>query len=98
MKRSLSITPSEPPPAAPQKGSTMYRSVTSRRGILRRLGVGTVLVLAGTVLSACGGSDPEEEPSEEASETSAAPEEGGLIAIITPSHDNPFFKAEALGS
>ena len=28
----------------------------------------------------------------------ALAQDKGLIAIITPSHDNPFFKAEAVGA
>ena len=51
------------------------------------------LVATALLLSACGG----DEPTAAAQNTgaSAAPQAGGLIAIITPSPDNPFFKAEA---
>jgi erythritol transport system substrate-binding protein len=45
-------------------------------------------LLAGALLTACGGSS--EPPAAQQQQ-----EAGGLIAIITPSHDNPFFKAEA---
>jgi erythritol transport system substrate-binding protein len=52
----------------------------------------TMLALAG-----CSSSDPEPTPTDEASEAPAEPggEAGGLIAVITPSHSNVFFKAEA---
>jgi len=57
---------------------------------MRRLSLSLAApLLAGTLaLAACGGSD------DEASGDSGT-EAGGLVAIITPSHDNPFFKAEA---
>ncbi|SEG92146.1 erythritol transport system substrate-binding protein [Nonomuraea solani] len=52
------------------------------------------LVIGSTALTACGGGGEQPATSASASGgTSAAA--GGLIAIITPSHDNPFFKAEA---
>lgn len=69
-----------------------------------------VLVAAtGLFLSACsggtGGTSPSPEPTTGAPTTSAAAtptetstgtgKEGGLIAVITPSHSNVFFKAEA---
>ncbi|MFV2022394.1 D-ribose ABC transporter substrate-binding protein [Micromonospora sp. LOL_023] len=50
----------------------------------------TLLVASTLVLAACG-SDDGTEPATDAASDSA----GGLIAVITPSHDNPFFKAEA---
>ncbi|GAA2212202.1 D-ribose ABC transporter substrate-binding protein [Nonomuraea monospora] len=46
-----------------------------------------------TTLAACGGGGGEQ-PATSASASSGSAA-GGLIAIITPSHDNPFFKAEA---
>ncbi|NIZ91401.1 D-ribose ABC transporter substrate-binding protein [Kineococcus rubinsiae] len=67
------------------------RTLTSRRGVLG-------LALAGLTtagLSACG-SDSEEPTTAAAggSSSSSSGKAGGLIAIITPSPDNPFFKAE----
>ncbi|GAA2865484.1 D-ribose ABC transporter substrate-binding protein [Streptosporangium fragile] len=71
-------------------------------GSMRRRGVGLALsLLAGTsLLAACGGAaDTSAQNSPGAQAVSASPtgggQAGGLIAIITPSHDNPFFKAEA---
>jgi erythritol transport system substrate-binding protein len=46
------------------------------------------LIACAALLTACGGGDAGGEPA-------AGQQAGGLIAIITPSHDNPFFKAEA---
>lgn len=53
----------------------------------RRWRMATVLVAGALVLAACGSDGDNDE--------SASGSAGGLIAIITPSHDNPFFKAEA---
>ncbi|MDQ7908295.1 D-ribose ABC transporter substrate-binding protein [Phytohabitans sp. ZYX-F-186] len=50
-----------------------------------------VLVAGALALAACGSDDGDEPAGGDASGSAA----GGLIAIITPSHDNPFFKAEA---
>ncbi|MEV6039209.1 D-ribose ABC transporter substrate-binding protein [Nonomuraea sp. NPDC052116] len=50
------------------------------------------VLLGCTTLAACGSA---EQPATSASASSGAAAAGGLIAIITPSHDNPFFKAEA---
>jgi erythritol transport system substrate-binding protein len=60
----------------------------------RRRIVGTVAALAAGVLalSACGDSGSDDDTTPAASGNAKA---GGLIAIITPSPDNPFFKAEA---
>lgn len=60
----------------------------------RRSNVVAVLAAGALLLSACGGGgdDTAAAPSEA---PSAGGEAGGLIAIITPSADNPFFKAEA---
>jgi erythritol transport system substrate-binding protein len=52
----------------------------------RRSGVTVVLAIAAVVTSACGSAG---------NRTGDAPAEPRRIAIITPSHDNPFFKAEA---
>lgn len=63
-----------------------------------RNGAGLVAALTALVLAGCSNgsgttssetTDPAEAP------TTAAAEAGGLIAVITPSHSNPFFKAEA---
>jgi erythritol transport system substrate-binding protein len=57
---------------------------------LRRLAAaGLALSLGAFALAGCGGDD-----SDSASSSSSS-DAGGLIAIITPSPDNPFFKAEA---
>lgn len=70
----------------------MFRSPRTRLG---------VLLVAGTLaLAACssgGTADPAASGSTDTGASSAAPEpeEGGLIAVITPSNDNPFFKAES---
>ena len=55
-----------------------------------------VLILAAVAslaVAACGGSDSSSSSS--GSSSSASGKAGGLIAIITPAVDNPFFKAEA---
>jgi erythritol transport system substrate-binding protein len=52
------------------------------------------LTIGCAALTACGGSGGEQ-PATSASASGGASAAGGLIAIITPSHDNPFFKAEA---
>ncbi|MFF4621658.1 D-ribose ABC transporter substrate-binding protein [Nonomuraea jabiensis] len=52
------------------------------------------VLLGCTTLAACG-SGGAEQPATSASASSGGATAGGLIAIITPSHDNPFFKAEA---
>jgi erythritol transport system substrate-binding protein len=60
-----------------------------------RLAVLGVIACSAVVITACG--SDEEEPSTSASggQQEATAEAGGLIAIITPASDNPFFKAEA---
>ena len=58
-----------------------------RRSILAAAAAFT-LVLG---LTACASGDD----STAGGDSGEAGEAGGLIAIITPSHDNPFFKAEA---
>ncbi|MGW2145081.1 substrate-binding domain-containing protein [Nonomuraea bangladeshensis] len=52
------------------------------------------LTIGCAALTACGGGGGEQ-PATSASASGGASAAGGLIAIITPSHDNPFFKAEA---
>ncbi|GAA0974717.1 D-ribose ABC transporter substrate-binding protein [Acrocarpospora macrocephala] len=49
------------------------------------------LLLGGSLLAACGS----DEPAATGSPATTSATAGGLIAVITPSHDNPFFKAEA---
>lgn len=67
----------------------------------RNLRYGAVLIAAvsAMALAACSSSSDDDSaaPSASASE-SAGGEAGGLIAVITPSHDNVFFKAEADGA
>ncbi|MEW1836784.1 D-ribose ABC transporter substrate-binding protein [Nonomuraea angiospora] len=50
------------------------------------------VLLGCTTLAACGSGGDQPASAAKAGGSSSA---GGLIAIITPSHDNPFFKAEA---
>ncbi|MEV0388468.1 D-ribose ABC transporter substrate-binding protein [Nonomuraea sp. NPDC050643] len=57
----------------------------------RLLTLALSLVIGSAALTACGGGD---QPAASAPAGTAGAA-GGLIAIITPSHDNPFFKAEA---
>ncbi|WP_028046597.1 D-ribose ABC transporter substrate-binding protein [Cellulomonas sp. URHE0023] len=69
----------------------------------RKLRYGAVLIAAVSTmaLAACSGSSNDDTAGSSASATEAAAgggEAGGLIAVITPSHDNVFFKAEADGA
>ena len=65
----------------------------------RSLSTGLALAASAVLLAACGGgggsSDAASSGSSSASSGSAAGKAGGLIAAITPSLDNPFFKAES---
>ncbi|RYV51185.1 D-ribose ABC transporter substrate-binding protein [Pengzhenrongella frigida] len=63
----------------------MFRTATLR--------LATVLAASALVLAACSSGSGDDASTDAA--TTAASEAGGLIAVITPSHDNPFFKAEA---
>jgi erythritol transport system substrate-binding protein len=63
------------------------------RNLSRRPLLTGVLLSTALLLSACGADEPTAAAPNGG--TSAAPQAGGLIAIITPSPDNPFFKAEA---
>lgn len=69
----------------------MRRTLRNGAGLIAAL---TALLLAGcsdgSGTTSSGTSDPAE-----AQSTAAEGEAGGLIAVITPSHSNPFFKAEA---
>lgn len=71
-----------------------------------RTGAGLAAAMTALILASCGDdsdttSDDTAEPAgdqtteEEVQEDAAAGEAGGLIAVITPSHSNVFFKAEA---
>jgi erythritol transport system substrate-binding protein len=60
----------------------------------RRGRLAVALALVPLVFAACG-SDDDPAPAAKATETAAAAKGGGLIAVITPASDNPFFKAEA---
>ncbi|WP_448059717.1 substrate-binding domain-containing protein [Cellulomonas hominis] len=61
-----------------------------------RKGAVTVAVVSALVLAGCSSSnDAGASPSQAESTGSGGGEAGGLIAVITPSHDNVFFKAEA---
>jgi erythritol transport system substrate-binding protein len=52
--------------------------------------------VAALALAGCGGSDSKDESASSGSSSgSGSGKAGGLIAIITPAVDNPFFKAEA---
>ncbi|MEU7859102.1 D-ribose ABC transporter substrate-binding protein [Nonomuraea sp. NPDC049141] len=61
----------------------------------RRLLVVLSLLATGSLLAACGGGGGGEQKAATAPSATSAGTAGGLVAIITPSHDNPFFKAEA---
>jgi erythritol transport system substrate-binding protein len=50
--------------------------------------------VAALAIAGCGGSDDEDQSASSGS-SSGSGKAGGLIAIITPAVDNPFFKAEA---
>ena len=70
--------------------------VRGRRG--RRIAAVAPLLVGALFMTACGGSSDTSATSTKKSSDSSSPageEAGGLIAIITPSPDNPFFKAEA---
>jgi erythritol transport system substrate-binding protein len=63
----------------------------------RSLSTGLALAASAVLLAACGGGGGSEAASESTAASSAegGGEAGGLIAVITPSLDNPFFKAES---
>ena len=62
---------------------------------LSALSLSLLLTGCGTAATATASSAQAEKSSQPAKADAAA---GGLIFIITPSHDNPFFKAEAVGA
>lgn len=64
----------------------MSRSTTARMAAMLAAGV--------LALAACSSGGGTEEPAADPTSDGGG-EAGGLIAVITPSHDNPFFKAEA---
>jgi erythritol transport system substrate-binding protein len=51
--------------------------------------------VAALALVGCGGSDNNDESTSSSASSGSGGKAGGLIAIITPAVDNPFFKAEA---
>src|SRR3954447_12074397 len=55
----------------------------------------TLAAVGSLAIAACGGSDSKSSSSSSSSSASGGGKAGGLIAIITPAVDNPFFKAEA---
>jgi len=63
----------------------------------RNLTAGLAVVASAVLLTACGGGSSTSASSSSGSSaaSSAASKAGGLIAVITPSLDNPFFKAES---
>src|SRR5215217_220862 len=62
----------------------------------RRLSTGLARAASAVLLLAgCGGGGSDAASKSTAASDSAAGEAGGLIAVITPSLDNPFFKAES---
>jgi erythritol transport system substrate-binding protein len=63
---------------------------------MRNLTTGLAVVASAVLLTACGGGGGDDAASSSSSSAdSGASKEGGLIAVITPSLDNPFFKAES---
>jgi erythritol transport system substrate-binding protein len=69
----------------------MRRTLRNRAGLIAAM---TALVLAGCS-NASSTTSETPDPSEAATTASDGGKAGGLIAVITPSHSNPFFKAEA---
>jgi erythritol transport system substrate-binding protein len=61
----------------------------------RSLSTGLAMVASAVLLAACGGGGGSESASETTAAETGGGEAGGLIAVITPSLDNPFFKAES---
>ena len=59
------------------------------------LRLATAVAAGALLLSACSGGEPAGTAEPAAEPAAEAEEAGGPIAVITPSHDNPFFKAEA---
>ena len=70
----------------------MFRSASLR---LTAVLATSVLALAACSSGSTGSSTSTAGTSEETAAAEGGGEAGGLIAVITPSHDNPFFKAEA---
>jgi erythritol transport system substrate-binding protein len=62
----------------------------------KSLSTGLAMAASAVLLAACGGGGGSDAASESTAATSGGGgEAGGLIAVITPSLDNPFFKAES---
>lgn len=63
---------------------------------MKSLSTGLAVVTSAVLLAGCGGGGGSDAASEStAASGSGSAEAGGLIAVITPSLDNPFFKAES---
>jgi erythritol transport system substrate-binding protein len=60
----------------------------------RNLSTGLAVLASAALLAACGGGGDSDSASGSSS-ASGSDKAGGLIAVITPSLDNPFFKAES---
>src|SRR5215218_8259951 len=62
----------------------------------KSLSTGLAVVASALLLAGCGGGGDDDAASKStAASDSGSAEAGGLIAVITPSLDNPFFKAES---
>jgi erythritol transport system substrate-binding protein len=63
---------------------------------MKSLSTGLAVVASAVLLAGCGGGGGDDAASEStAASESGSAEAGGLVAVITPSLDNPFFKAES---
>src|SRR5215218_9688877 len=61
----------------------------------KTLSTGLAVVASALLLAGCGGGGDDAASKSTAASDSGSAEAGGLIAVITPSLDNPFFKAES---
>jgi erythritol transport system substrate-binding protein len=61
----------------------------------KTLSTGLALIASAVLLAGCGGGGDDAASESTAASGSGSAEAGGLIAVITPSLDNPFFKAES---
>jgi len=62
---------------------------------MKSLSTGLAVVASAVLLAGCGGGGDDAASESTAASGSESAEAGGLIAVITPSLDNPFFKAES---
>src|SRR3954454_14429107 len=62
---------------------------------MKSLSTGLAVVASAVLLAGCGGGGSDAASESSAASGSGSAEAGGLIAVITPSLDNPFFKAES---